>query len=217
MPDENPAPNAEPAAAATTTEQPGNPPAERKSFTQEDVDRIVANRLSQERQRHSQQPAPATRSEDPAEPKKSPMTVAKLQRQMDFNDHAAELGMSREARRVAFDLYEAQGAPELGQWLQSNGKWFQQGQQQNTAAPAAAAVAPTEEPAKPPAAAPRAPGPIDMPVDTGGYTDIYRTAAEKLAQLPPGKLRELHERNLSIANSQSGAPPVPRMGLQQKR
>jgi hypothetical protein len=63
----------------------------------------------------------------------------------------------------------------------------------------------------PPAAAPSAPVKVDNPtLIGGGYIDLYGgITPEQFAAYTPQQIRDIHERNVSLARTQSGAPPVP--------
>lgn len=198
-----------------------------KSFTQAEVDQIVKDRLAKAT-RATQQPAPKPTATDAGGEEK--LTMRELKAQLDeersrreFDRRASKLGLADEVADDLFTLSQVQKPADVGEWLTQKSKLFGSGATNGSAAAGtsnASAAAPPqqqEQPAKPPAAAPSAPGKHDGFVDSGGMIDIYHLKPEQRAAIKPMQLREIHERNVRMGSSSSGAPPLPRIGVQQKR
>jgi hypothetical protein len=200
-----------------------------KTFTQADVDRIVKERLARaergSNQQRQQQQTQQSSNEDGGEKlslKALEKRLEESEKRRQFERKAAKAGISDETLDDAFDLYNAQKPDSMDTWFESKGKLFvaQQKQSATTQSSAQTANAGTEQNGQQQqrkvAAAPIAPGAAESFTDTGGLMDIYQMSPDKLAQLPPGKMREIHERNLRIVNQGIGAPPPPKFGMQQK-
>jgi hypothetical protein len=197
-----------------------------RTFTQAQVDAIVQERLARaQKPKATQQP-----TQTQAEPAGETLSLRSLQAQLDeerqrrqFDRRASKLGLDESAADDLYDLYRAQkpSAEQQDTWFAEKAKRFGAGQQSTSQQQNSNAATEQQQAAaegqKPPAAAPRAPGAVETFSDPGGLVDIYRMDVNKLSQLPPGKIREFHERNVSLSNQSIGAPPMPRIGSQQKR
>jgi hypothetical protein len=210
-PDNKPDTTAQP---NVTIDQSGSPPTEGKpagSFSQEDVNRIVATRLQEDRARRPAQ-APA--------PKPAPSNDAKTS---DGDVRAELLEMKQrlafEKRTSKFDLDDAKSSA-LFKVYQANPDGFEEAvtvfglkptQQQS-----ATQNGSTVDPAKTGAAAPTAPsGPVNPMTSGGGMLDIFNLSTEQLDQLGPQGLRGEYEKILAVGAQRAGAPPVHR-ALQRK-
>jgi hypothetical protein len=190
-----------------TIDQSGPPPtggvAQAASFNQEDVNRIVAKRLEEDRARRPAAPAAKPASETNA---KTPdvNVLAELQglkQRLDYERRIRTLGWDDEKSEAMFPLFQA--SPDgFEKAVTVFGKSPQ---------PIATTNGSTTDPAKTGAAAPTAPsGPVN-PMTSGGMVDIFNLSAEQIDQLGPAGLREHHEKNLAVGSQRAGAPPRPRV------
>lgn len=214
--------SAAPAAAAAAPTTPATPPAAgERMFTQAEVNAIVGDRLA--RQRAEQQPqaprAPAAAPE-PAKPTDVAAELAQMKQRALFADHAADYSIPRDRRQDMYDLFAAQSPADPAAWFAQKAPIF------GTSTPAQPAATTTSSsitapPASPPAppapppAAPSAPAKVDH-LASGGLVDIFKLTPAEIDSLGPTGIRELHERALTAAKQQSGAPPLPRQ-VQSKR
>lgn len=200
----------------TTTKaesEPGTPPAGERKFTQEDVDRIVGERLKRAEKKAKPAEAPPQGGDDADK-----VTKRQLQEQIEelrlrnaFSEAASEYEIPRAARRDLFDLYKTQKPADDAEWftakVESFGLKGKQMSTPNNNGPAA--------PVAPPAAAPSAPTKVD-PLTSGGLVDLFHLSPAQLDQLGPSGVREAFEKALEAGNQRSGAPPRPRIGERRK-
>lgn len=180
-----------------------------KTFTQEQLDAIVQERLDRDRrarqapaQAPQQQPAAPPTAPDEMTPRQMREALAEMRDRDEFRDLADELGVAREGRADLFDLMKVQKPTDKRAWMEKKAPLFGV-----KAQPMSQQTPPQEQ--KPPAAAPSAPSKVD-PVDGNGLVNIFALPADRIAQMSPGQLREKFEAILDYAHSQSGAPTVPR-------
>lgn len=212
------APAGEGGAGSAPTNGDGTAP---RSFSQAEVDQIVKDRLAKV-QRAPQAAAKPAANEDAGEK----LSLAELARRLNesesrrnFDRKTSKLGLADEVADDLFTLSQAQKPDNIDEWLAKKSKHFVSGATNGSAAAGATTTtAPPkpEETAAKPAAAPKAPGSHDTFVDPGGQVDIYNMSLEQVKALGPQKVRELHERNVQIGNQSSGAPPIPRIGVQKR-
>jgi hypothetical protein len=202
-------------ATTTAASEPGTPPAgEPKKFTQEDVDRIVGERLKRAEKR---QPAAAATpvvddaSSDRVSKKQLQSELDDLRTQMAFNEAASEHAIPKAARKDMLDLYRAQKPTDDAEWFASKVASFglkgNAVTQPNTPVPKDTATPPA-------AAADRAPSKVD-PLTSGGLVDIWNLSPAQIDQLGPSVLREHFEKALNVGNQRMGAPPKPRIPKRQ--
>jgi len=196
-----------------TIDQSGPPPtggaAQAATFNQEDVNRIVAKRLEEDRARR---PAAAPAAKPAPDNAKTPEVnvVAELQE--------LKQRLAFEKRTRGYDLDDKK-SEALFKVYQANPEGFEEAVTVfgiKTPQPIASTTnGNTVDPAKTGAAAPVAPVGSVNPMTSGGMIDIFNLSAEQLDQLGPAGLREAYEKNIAIGNQRAGAPPRPRV-LQRK-
>ncbi len=208
------------AQAAATTEQPASPPATEKpsgSFTQEDVNRIVAKRLEEDRARRpAAAPAPkpaapstAKASAEPdvrAELEEMRRETTELKQRLDYSSRATRLGLDEARAAALFPVYQANpdGFDNVVTAL---------GIKAHQPAVNPAPTATQAEAPKPPAAAPSAPTATSLPTQNG-IVDLFALSPVQLRQLGPDGVRENLERLWKIGNQLSGAPTRPKVPSQ---
>lgn len=222
---------AAPPSPTTTATTPGTPPAggAPRTFTQEEVNAIVAERVA--RVKTSAPAAPAAQA--PAAPELATSTgtgddvsarVGNMEFRALFHEQLADFHIPKANREDAMQLARAQLGPKptpqaMQQWFETKGKIFGA----STSATTDTTTTSPTNPANPVAAAPVPPSPAAAsapskvdPLAAGGLVDITSLAPEQIESLGPQGLRQLHERNLAVARRQSGQPALPRMGSARK-
>jgi hypothetical protein len=192
-----------------TIDQSGPPPtggvAQAASFNQEDVNRIVASRLAEDRARRPAQ-APAVKPAPTNDAKTTDVDVRAELQEM-------KQRLSFEKRTRTFELDDKK-SEALFKVYQANPDGFEEAVSVfglKSPQPIATPNGSTTDPAKTGAAAPTAPsGPVN-PMNSGGMVDIFNLSAEQIDQLGPAGLREHHEKNLAVGSQRAGAPPRPRV------
>jgi hypothetical protein len=211
MPDDE-TPTDTTASVAVTTDQPASPPAEAsKSFTQEDVNRIVAQRLADDRARR---PAPAQPAPKPAPTKAaeqpdlaSELAAMKQQQadliaRLDYEKRTKGLDLDAAKSETLFKVYQANPSA-----FDDAVKVFGIGAPK-PATPVAPQTAP--EPQRAPAAAPSAPAGNALPTQNG-VIDIFNLTKEQANSLGPQGMRAELEKLWKIGSQLSGAPQRPKV------
>jgi hypothetical protein len=231
MSDENPNTTTTPAPVAATTDQPATPPAagaQPVAFTpeqQEALNRIVQQRLTEDRARRPVAPpatppaatgraAPATPAAAATpEPSMSATEVQQLiARDRAFTRVTATAGLTdRQIERMESAL-RAENPTDVSQWSRDYLADMKLGQ------PATATTAPPPATATPiapvattpaPAAAPSAPSAHALPT-ANGVVDLFNLTHPQLGALGPQGVRENLEKLWGIGNQASGAPTRPK-------
>jgi hypothetical protein len=196
-----------------TIDQPGPPPAEGKSnagtITKEDVNRIVRERLEEDRARRPAA-APAAKPAQETSAKAADVDVrAELQemkQRLAFEKRTRTLELDDKKSEALFKVYQAN--PD---GFEEAVTVFGLKTPQQIATPNGSTV----DPAKAGAAAPTAPsGPVN-PITSGGVVDIFNLSVAQLDQIGPAGLRAEYEKIVAVGNARAGAPPVPKV-LQRK-
>jgi hypothetical protein len=207
MPDPQSTTQTEGAGAPAPAADPAPSPAA-KTFTQEQLDAIVQERLARDRQARTQQQAPQAPAAAPLDeaemtPKQMREAFAEMKARDEFRDLADELGLAREGRADLFDLMKVQKPTDKRAWLEKKAPLF------GGKAASTVSQTPPQDPPKPPAAAPSAPSKVD-PTDSNGLVNLFALSEQQVAAMSPAKVREHFDKILEYAHSQSGAPTVPR-------
>lgn len=151
MPDETAITTDTTATVAVATEQPVSPPAEGKTFTQEDVNRIVAQRLAEDRVRRPAQP-PAQPAPKPSKPEPSDLASELAAMKQQQAELVARLDFEKRTRGMDLD---ATKSDTLFKVFQANPTAFDEvvqmfGIRATATATSTAATAATQQPAPPP-------------------------------------------------------------------
>ena len=224
MADENPSTTTTTAPAATTSDQPVTPPAagaQPAAFTaeqQEAVNRIVQQRLTEDRARRpaaapAATPAPTARpaATPPAATPESSMTVTEFHQQIArtraFERVTAPAGLTdRQVERMEAAL-RAENPADVSQWSRDYLADMALGKPATATTPPAPATpnATTTEQRTAPAAAPSAPVANALPT-ANGLPDLFAMTPSQHQALGPAKVREALEAAWKIGNQMSGAP-----------
>jgi hypothetical protein len=207
MDTENTAPND--TSSVTTTDQPGTAPAAAAApapaFTQDDVNRIVAKRLEEDRARRV---APKPEQADKKVAITADEVTALLASQRAFDRVTAGAGLSDRQLERMEAARRADNPPDVAAWARGYLEDMGLGRSNVNPSPNAQTAPVAEH--KPSAVAPSSSQPSAVtPVTTGGLVDIYNLTPEQFASFSPAQLREHHERIVSSAQSKSGAPRLP--------
>ena len=203
-------------SSTTPTDQPGTAPAAAAApapaFTQDDVNRIVARRLEEDRARRVAPKAPEQTDKRTAITADDVTALLASQRAFDRVTASANL-TDRQLERMEA-ARKAENPPDVAAW--ARGYLADMGLGKSNLNPSPnAQTAPVAE-HKPSAVAPSSSQPSAVtPVTTGGLVDIYNLTPEQFASMSPAQLREHHERALASANAKSGAPRLP-MAVQKR-
>lgn len=204
----------------TTTETAAG--ATPKTFTQEEVNNIVAERVARVKQQATgtSQTQQTTTTAQPAATKANPdapvtrQEFEGMQRRSAFDKHAARLGLEPAVEEDLWTLYDAQRPTDAVAWFESKQKMLglkgsqsvnQDPNSQTTNTNGASGNGGTQ-----PGAAPNAGGKVN-PTTSGGLVDIFNLSMDQVIQLGPQGLRQHHEKNLEAARMRDGAPPIPKM------
>ncbi len=196
-----------PIAPPAATTEPVTAPAEVvKTFTQEQVNAFVQQRLSEDRSRRPAAVAP----QEPVEK----ATKADLQSQIEemklrgaFDKRAGKFDLDDKASDRLFNLFKAERPEDPTAWFSETAAQFGlKGHNVNTNAPTPGATA---APA-PPASAPSAPAKVD-PMTSSGLVDNFNLSPQQFDQLGPAGLRTHFEKILSVGHQMQGAPRQPQM------
>lgn len=202
-------------------QQPAGQVQPAKTFTQQEVNAIVEDRLARERAARGQpgQQAPVNGQQAPTQQEKpkpdAPVTRQEFeewQRRSAFDKRVSPLGLSPAAEEDLWTLYNAQKPADPEAWFKSKQetlglKGTQVPNTQN--ANGGNANSGTQGGANPPSA-PNAGGKVND-LTSGGLVDIFNLPLDKVIALGPEGLRKHHEENLAAARSRDGAPPIPKM------
>jgi hypothetical protein len=193
-----------PAAAETVT-----PPAEGpKTFTQDQLNAIVGQRLADDRARRSAKPEPKPAPAAPATNSDLTAQIEELQMRNAFDRRVAKLDVPDTTAETMFKLYKVDRPADPVVWFDEMAKAFslktpsanQPMNNTNGTAPIPAA-----------ASAPAAPNKVD-PLTSAGLVDIWNLSPQQLDAMGPQGLREHFEKALQIGHQMSGAPPKPKPG-----
>lgn len=202
------------APVAATTDQPASPPATEKPagfFNQEDVNRIVAKRLEEDRARRpAAAPAPKPAPAKSAEQQDLASIVAEMQRtqtelkqQLDYERRTKVLGLDETRAAALFKVYQANPEGFEGVVAALGIKATQ------PAAPAAPTATQAPEAPKPPAMAPSAPSGHGLPTQAG-VVDLFSLTEQQKRDLGPAGIRKVLEQLVQIGNDQAGIPQRPK-------
>lgn len=206
------------ATVAVTTEQPASPPAQEKPagiFTQEDVNRIVAKRLEEDRARRpaaapAPKPAPApstakASSEPDLQSQLDEMrrNQTELVQRLDYQSRTSKLGLDEARAAALFKVYQANpdGFDDVVAALGIKAH--------QPAAPAAPTATQAPEAPKPPAMAPSAPSGHGLPTQNG-VIDLFSLNQSQIKALTPNGVKETLEKLVSIGNQMAGIPQRPK-------
>lgn len=214
MDPENPTP--ESPVVAPTTATVTAPAVEAKTFTQEQVNAFVAQRLSEDRARRAPkaeptpQPKPETKAESKSEASDEiAARIAALEEQnhrLAFNARIAKFDLPESKASKLYTLYKATKPADDAAWINETIEEFGMKQPQPVTAPT-----PVAAPSQPPASAPQAPSGSVNPVTHGGIVDLFNLTPAQLAQLgPPGVRAALDQIRTHHAQS-SGLARLPRV------
>ncbi len=211
MPDENITDTT--ATVAATIDQPASPPAESKpapAFTQEDVNRIVAQRLADDRARRpAQAPAPKSAPTAPAAAPDLASELAAIKQQL--ADQATRLDFEKRTKGLDVDAAKSE---TLFKVFAANPTAFDEVVQafgiKPVTQPAAQAAPPTTPEAPRPAMAPSAPAGNALPTQNG-VIDLFSLTPEQLRSLGPQGVRGELEKLWKIGSQLSGAPARPKV------
>jgi hypothetical protein len=195
-----------------TIEQAGSPPPEGKpagAFSQEDVNRIVAARLTEDRARRpAQAPASKPASVNGTKPSDPDLQaqIAELQKsqtdllqRLDYTSRVAKLGMPESP--ALFKVFQADPEGFEGTVSMLGLKPQQPATPNGT----------TVDPAKSGAAAPSAPsGPVNGN-NHGGVPDLWSLSVAQIDAMGPAGVRAEYEKIMAVGNARAGAPPRPRV------
>jgi predicted Zn-dependent peptidase len=186
------------------------PPA--PAFTQDDVNRIVAKRLEEDRARRTAPKAPESTE------KKTAITAdevtALLASQRAFDRVTAGAGLSDRQMERMEAARKAENPQDVAAWARGYLEDMGLGKSNVNPSPNAQTAPVAEH--KPAAVAPSSSQPSAVtPVTTGGLVDIYNLTPEQFASMTPAQMREHHERNVAAGNARTGAPRLP-MAVQKR-
>lgn len=207
--------------AATVDPAPVTPPATPaapavKTFTQEELDRIVKERL--ERDRANRKPEPPARAEPKPQPAATadgtPMTREEWEREADRREDFARATHGLAPQQIAFlrTAMKAANPSDVATWCEEAKSTLGLGKPPappavQPAAPAAPAAAAPEAP-KPPAAAPAAPSPSNLPT-LNGVVDPFALTPDQIRSLGPMGIRKAIDALADIGKQMSGRPQRP--------
>ena len=187
------------AAPATVVETTNQAP-EAKTFTQEQVNAIVQQRLATERQ--SKQKAESPKGPPPDWQAK----FDELEQRRVFEKNIARYDANDEAAEILFNSFKtaAPDAASARQWVDDKAKAFgMKPLGMNTTAPI--------QPTAPIASAPTAPVKVEGQT-VGGIPELFNLTGQQLNAMGPEGVRAAFEQILAIGNRMNGAPPIPRNG-----
>lgn len=194
-----------PNAQEHVADAPATAPAEvMRTFTQEQVNAFVSQRLAEDRQRR---PAPSSSKPVPA-----PVAldfqaqIEELQLRNAFDKRAAKLDLHDAAQERLFKLFKAERPEDPTAWFSETVDQF--GLKSTNFNPSAPVTPGVSTPQLAPASAPNAPAKTD-PVSSGALVNPQTLTLEKIAQLGTAGIREHHERALMESQQMAGAPPRP--------
>ncbi len=205
MPDDDKPDTTQP-ATVTTVETTTAPAQEApRTFTQEQLNTIVGQRIAEDRVRRPAKQEPA-KAEKPAAESDLRAELEEMKLRNAFDKRVAKLDLKPEADEDLFTLYKAQRPQDPDAWVKSKIeslglKAATMPTPNSTTTPAATtgAAASTTQPAK-----------VD-PVTSGGIPDLWNMTSEQLTLLGPQGIREIHERALAVGTRMTGAPPLPKV------
>ena len=189
-------------ATTTTVETTTAPAPEVKTFTQEQLNTIVGQRIAEDRVRRPAKQEPA-KAEKPAAESDVRAELEEMKLRNTFDRRVAKLDLKPEAEEDLFTLYKVQRPQDPDGWVKS--KLESLGLKAATVTTPINGTAPTA----PPAASTTQPAKVD-PITSAGVPDIWNYTHEQIEALGPSGLREHFEKILAAGHSRSGAPPMPR-------
>jgi hypothetical protein len=197
-----------------TIDQSGPPPtggaAQAATFNQEDVNRIVAKRLEEDRARR---PAAA-----PAPKPADSVKTADVDVRAELQEMKQRLVFEKRTRGYEFDEKRSETMFKV---YQANPDGFEEVLSMVATKPPPQPQQPatqngsTADPAKTGASAPTAPTGAVNPQTSGGLVDLFALSESQLEQMGPAGVRAEYEKILQVGNHRAGAPPRPRV-LQRK-
>lgn len=198
-------------SSTTPTDQPGTAPAAAAApapaFTQDDVNRIVARRLEEDRARRTAPKAPEQTDKRTAITADDVTALLASQRAFDRVTASANL-TDRQLERMEA-ARKAESPQDVAAWARGYLEDMGLGKSNVNPNNNTSQTAPVPE-HKPSAVAPSSSQPSAVtPVTTGGLVDIYNLTPEQFASMTPAQMREHHERIIASAQSRSGAPRLP--------
>jgi hypothetical protein len=202
------------------------PPVNAKTFTEDEVTRIVQERLERDRRARPAAPAaapPPAPVDDGTDEKlslkhiKAQLDEEKRQREADkrrsaFDKQALRLDMTESQMDDFYALSELQKPADVKEWLLAKG--FKPVSTTTTSpatpAPTAAAAPASTDAPKPPAAAPSAPSAHALPT-SNGVVDLFAMTPAQHQQLGPKGVRAALETLWEIGNTMNGMPQRPKV------
>lgn len=210
------------APVAATTDQPASPPAPEKpaGFSQEDVNRIVAKRLEEDRARRpvapAPKPAPVSTAKPAPEQTDLASVVAEMQRKqdelvqrLDYSSRATKLGLDEAKAAALFPVYQA-NPDGFDSVISALGIKAHQ-----PAAPAASIATQPEAPRPAPAAAPSAPTSANLPMQNG-QVDIFSMTPAQHRAMGPEWMKQQLSTLWRIGEDAQGKPQKPKLPSQRK-
>jgi hypothetical protein len=204
------------ASAGNTTSQPGTAPAEgSRTFTQEQVNDIVKQRLADERARRGNEGQQQTQQKPTGQANPPPpgmMSVDEVERIIErntaFERVTAQANLTEGQRARMMQALKHERPEDVATWSRSYLEDLGLGRQSTTnPIPNGTTAAPTQPPT---AAPPSAAGNRVNPITSGGLVDFWRMQAHELEQLGGQGLRQEYEKHLAVGKRLQGAPPVPK-------
>jgi hypothetical protein len=202
------------APAGNTTSQPATAPAEgSRTFTQEQVNDIVKQRLADERARRGnegQQTQKPNGQVTPPPP--GMMSVDEVERIIErntaFERVTAQASLTEGQRARMMQALKHERPEDVAAWSRSYLEDLGLGRPSTTTTtPNGTTAAPTQPPT---AAPPSAAGNRVNPITSGGLVDFWRMQPHELDQLGGQGLRQEFEKHLQVGKRAQGAPPVPK-------
>lgn len=197
----------------TTTEQPGTQQAEGakpRLFTQDEVNRIVANRLADAKKEPKAEPvktdddAKVTKRDLMARIEAMEASHAREKSRLAFEKSAAKHGLDDEAIELLFAAHEAAKPSDTKAWLDSKAALF--GKKTETVSTQ------TADTRSPVAAATTAPTKVN-PLASGGPINLFSLSEEQIANIDPEEIRNQFEA-MTNKTLQSQGGPRPRIRKQ---
>lgn len=204
------------ATQVETVSAPVAPAAEAKTFTQDQLNAIVQERLAKDRAiRPAPQPVkPPEKSADKSPDSDLRAELAEMKLRNAFDKRAAKYDLSDSASERLFKLYKAETPEDTSAWFDVTATEFglkAPTVSNQTPGATSATSAPTLDHVKPPVAAPAAPTKVD-PLTSAGVVDVFNLSEAQLHQLGPAGLRAEYEKILKVGQQQTGAPSRPKPG-----
>ncbi len=209
------------ASVATTVETAAIPAAVQaevaKTFSQEQVNAIVQQRLAADRATRSKpepvKQEPIKQADKPADSDlRAELDEMKLRNA--FDKRIGKFDVSDQTAERLFKLYKVENPEDPAAWIGETAKEFglkSPAQPFTQAQVATATIAPT--PAPQTAAAPNAPVRVDG-ITNAGIPDLFQLTPAAMDQMGPAGMRAIFEQATSLGRQLSGAPNRPKLPTQ---